>query len=66
MKKPSHTCFNVRDRGEGREPYWAIIGSAWTNKDGSLNVTLDSLPMDGKIVIRVRKDKDEAPAEAEA
>ena len=66
MKKPDFTCYNVRDRGEGREPYWAIIGSAWKNKDESINVTLDSLPMDGKLVIRVRKEKDQAPAEAEA
>jgi hypothetical protein len=57
--KPTHSCFNVRNRGEGRDPYWAFIGSAFTNKDGSLNVTLDSLPMDGKIVIRVRKERDE-------
>jgi hypothetical protein len=58
MTTPSHTCFNVRHRGEGRKAYWAIIGSAWTNKDGSLSITLDSLPMDGKIVVRVRKDGD--------
>ena len=57
--KPTHTCFTVRDRGEGRDPFWAIIGSAWTNKDGSLNLRLDSLPLDGKIVVRVRKEPEE-------
>ena len=55
MTTPTHTCYTVRDRGEDRKAYWAIIGSAWTNKDGSLNITLDSLPIDGKIVVRVRK-----------
>ena len=51
--QPSHTCYTVRDRGENRKPYWAIIGSGFTNKDGSLNLVLDSLPIDGKIVVRL-------------
>jgi hypothetical protein len=56
--KPTHTCFNVRDRGEGKKAYWAVVGSCWTNKDGSFNITLDSLPLDGKIVVRPRKEGD--------
>jgi hypothetical protein len=61
MTMPSHTCFTVRDRGEDRKPFWAIIGSAWTNKDGSFNLRLDALPVDGKIVVRpIKKDEDQA------
>ncbi len=56
MTKPTHTCFTVRNRGEGAKPYWHAIGSAWTNRDGSFNVRLDSLPLDGEIVIRLRKE----------
>ena len=56
MTKPTHTCYSVRTRGEDRKPYWTAIGSAWTNKDGSFNVRLDALPIDGEIVIRLRKD----------
>ena len=59
MKTPTHTCYTVRDRGADRKAYWASIGSAWTNRDGSLNISLDALPLDGKIVLRPRKD-DEA------
>jgi len=66
MTTPSHTCYTVRDRGEGRKAYWAIIGSAWTNKDGSLNITLDSLPLDGKIVVRVREEKPASDETGEA
>lgn len=62
MSKPTHTCFSVINRGEDKDAFWHIIGSAWTNKDGSLNLTLDSLPLDGKITVRVRKEK-EAPAD---
>jgi len=62
MSKPTHTCFVVRSRGEDRKPFWAIIGSAWLNRDGSFNVKLDALPIDGEMVIRKRKERDEATA----
>lgn len=55
MKTPTHTCFSVRPRTGDRKDFWARIGSAWVNKDGSFNVTLDALPLDGKIVMRLRK-----------
>jgi hypothetical protein len=71
MTKPSHTCFTIRYRGETNRPFWARIGSGWTNRDGSLNLTLDALPIDGKITLRLRKDNendgaDDAPASDEA
>lgn len=47
--------FTVRNRGEGRKPFWATIGSAWTNKDESFTLRLDALPIDGEIVVRPRK-----------
>jgi len=31
---------------------WVRAGSAWVNADGSLNVLLDVLPMDGKLHVR--------------
>jgi hypothetical protein len=58
MTKPSHTCFTVRERGEDAKGFWLAIGSAWTNRDGSFNIQLDALPIDGKIVLRIRKEKD--------
>lgn len=64
MTTPTHTCFNVRSRGESRKGYWVAIGSAWTNKDGSFNIRLDALPLDGEIVVRPRKEG-EAKPEAE-
>ena len=62
MTTPTHTCFTVRSRGESRKPFWARIGSAWTNKDGSFTLKLDALPLDGEIVMRARK-ADEAESE---
>lgn len=44
---------------KGQPPFWSRIGVAWVNKDGSLNVALNSLPVDGKMHIR-----DPSPTEA--
>lgn len=32
--------------------YWNRIGTAWINKDGSTNVKLESLPINGEMNIR--------------
>jgi len=64
MTKPTHTCFTVCDRGEDRKPFWAAIGSAWINKDGSFNIRLDALPVNGQISVRLRKANEDTEAEA--
>ena len=66
MTKPTHTCFTVRDRGEDRDPFWRTIGSAWATKDGGFTIRLDALPLDGEIVVRVRKEPDVKAEPAEA
>lgn len=45
----------------GNKPneYWNRIGSAWNNKDGSINVQLNALPIDGKIQLRAPKENEE-------
>ena len=55
MTTPTHSCFTVRSRGDNKKAFWARIGSAWTNRDGSLTLRLDALPISGEIVIRPRK-----------
>ena len=40
---------------EGRErSRWVRVGVAFDNKDGSLNVLLDALPLTGRLQIRAR------------
>jgi hypothetical protein len=39
--------------------YWNRIGVAFTNKDGSLNVKLDALPIGGTLQIRDYEPRDE-------
>ncbi len=42
--------FSIRE-GKGGS-IWVRAGSAFVNKDGSLNVLLDVLPLDGKLHVR--------------
>lgn len=47
----------VADRGEEKKSVWVKAGSAWVNRDGSLNVYLDVLPLDGKLHVREALDE---------
>lgn len=51
--------YNVTERA-GRS-YWTRIGAAFVNRDGSLSVRLESMPISGEMQIR-----DQAPREAVA
>ncbi|OGS00200.1 MAG: hypothetical protein A2V88_08305 [Elusimicrobia bacterium RBG_16_66_12] len=41
---------------------WTAIGSAWKNKDGSLSVELEAMPVSGRLQIREPKPKDGGPS----
>ena len=56
-KAPTHDVFTVRER-DGRKGFWVQVGSAWTNKDGSLSVDLDAYPANGRLVIRLRTERE--------
>ena len=62
-------AFNIIERGEGakKKRIWSRIGSAFHNRDGSINIYLDSLPLGGKVQIREddREHKGERGALAE-
>jgi hypothetical protein len=48
--------FSIKElaekNGEEKKTVWVKAGSAWVNRDGSLNVYLDVLPLDGKLHVR--------------
>lgn len=55
-KAPSHAVYHVNDRGE--KSYWTRIGSAWQHADNKgFNVQIDSVPLDGRITLRVASEK---------
>lgn len=58
---PSHRVYTVR--GDGDAARWIEIGAAWANQDGKgLSVTLDAIPVDGRLVIRVPAERTDKPA----
>lgn len=59
--KPVFNAYTVQDRGEGREAFWLKIGAAFEHKDGKgLNLELQALPLDGRIVLREWKEPEKA------
>lgn len=57
-KTPSHTAYHVRDRGGDRKGVWTRIGGAWPHADGNgFNVQIDTVPLDGRITLRVASDE---------
>ncbi len=47
----------VEKNGESKD-YWTRIGAAFAHKDGKgFNIVLDSIPLDGKVVLRPYEPK---------
>lgn len=61
MTKPTHTAYTViRAKKDDQKDYWLPVGSAWTNRDGSFNIRLNALPVNGELCVRPRKEGDDA------
>ncbi len=60
--KKVHTMavYNIQERNG--EKYFNRLGVAFENKDGSFNVVLHALPVDGKLHIREFRDREDADA----
>jgi hypothetical protein len=56
-KKPDYKAYISRKIGE--KSYYTEIGAAWSVKDGGVSVQLHALPVDGKFVLFLPKEKDE-------
>ncbi len=56
--------FSIRKGKQGS--IWVKLGSAFVNRDGSFNVYLDALPMDGQLHIREPGEKRETTSDAAA
>ena len=60
--------YAIIERGARR--HWLRIGLAFPNRDGSLNVRLDALPLSGQLQIRndvprsESRDEDATPSES--
>ena len=56
-----YTVFSIRKAERGDASVWTRAGNAFLNKDGSLNLYLDVLPMSG--VLHVREAVEEKRAD---
>ena len=64
MNKPTHTAYTVRDftktTGE-TDSSWSRIGVGFIHKDGKgFNIVLESLTLNGRIVLRLNEKKKSA------
>ena len=61
----TYRAYTVVKR-EGEEDFWLPIGAAFPHRDGKgFNVTLQALPIAGKIVLRVPNDESAKPKREE-
>lgn len=59
-QQPAYRAFTVIKR-DGQDDCWRAIGAAFRHEKGDgLNVILQALPIDGKIVLRPPKSNDES------
>jgi hypothetical protein len=65
--KPTLYAYAVRDRGRNQKAIWTRIGAAWPHEKGNgFTITLDALPIDGRIVLTEPKADDVPGSAAEA
>jgi hypothetical protein len=58
-KTPTHIAYQVRDR-DGQKGIFTRIGAAWPHKDGKgFNIQIESVPLDGRITLRVQSETKE-------
>ena len=51
------TAYSVQDTRDGKG-FWNRVGAAWAHKDGQgFDVSLDSMPINGRITLREQRDK---------
>jgi hypothetical protein len=52
-------AYHIIERKGLEKPVWSRIGVAFVNRDGSINVMLDELPLDGRLQVREDRPKPE-------
>ena len=51
QSKSMKTVYTVVERGPGKS-FWVRVGVGFTNRDGSLNLRLDAVPVNGLLQVR--------------
>ena len=45
-------AYTIVERPHSGKKFWVRVGAAFVNRDGSLNVRLDAMPVNGELQIR--------------
>ncbi len=45
-------AYTIVERDKDGRKFWVRVGAAFVNRDGSLNVKLDAMPVNGQLHIR--------------
>ncbi|GAB4216323.1 MAG: hypothetical protein OHK0013_42700 [Sandaracinaceae bacterium] len=65
LTKTPLVVYTIVERERDQKKLWVRIGSAFRNRDGSLNAMLDAMPTNGSIHIReLRRDATHFATEA--
>lgn len=51
--------YTVVERDGGQRTIWPRVGSAWNNRDGSITIRLEALPVNGVLQIRDAEERRE-------
>ena len=60
---PALVAYHVTQNGE--KTYWTRVGAAWPNKKGGFQVKLETLPVNGELVLLPPKAQEEDKPETE-
>jgi len=62
--KNMKAVYTVVERGQGKS-FWVRVGVGFTNRDGSLNLRLDAIPVNGTLQVRDWDPYDRRPEGAD-
>jgi len=57
-------AYTVVERNNDGRKFWVRVGAAFVNRDGSLNVRLDAMPVNGELQIRDYQPRESREAAA--
>ncbi len=61
QKSERLSAYSITEHERGRST-WLKVGTAFVNRDGSINIYLEALPLSGKLQLRKEDPKDEESA----
>jgi hypothetical protein len=49
--------YTITEKPGSEKSFWSKIGNAWINRDLSINIQLDALPVNGKLHLREHPER---------